>query len=124
MTASERVMAYPGDQMAAQPVPIVTGAPQVQVQPQIVVNQVTPAVAVITPAVKSTPYLTVCPFCKNQVMTSTIRTFNCCTCLLCYCTGLICFLIIQSCRGKDLSCYDADHRCPNCGQTLGRYESC
>ena len=120
---------YPGGQavppagaipMNAQAVPIAYGT----AQPQIIVNQVTPAVTVAIPAMKATPYLTVCPYCRNQVMTSSIQTFNCCTCLLCWCTGLIWFCIIQSIRGKDIGCYDAVHKCPNCGQTIGIYESC
>ncbi len=120
---------YPGGQavppagvmpMNAQAVPITYST----AQPQIIVNQLTPAVTVAIPATRATPYLTVCPYCRNQVMTSSIQTFNCCTCLLCWCTGLICFCIIQSIRGKDLGCYDAVHKCPNCGQTIGVYESC
>ena len=120
---------YPGGQavppagvmpMNAQAVPITYST----AQPQIIVNQVTPAVTVAIPATRATPYLTVCPYCRNQVMTSSIQTFNCCTCLLCWCTGLIWFCIIQSIRGKDIGCYDAVHKCPNCGQTIGIYESC
>ena len=106
--------------MNPQVVPIVIGQPQ----PQIIVNQVTPVVAVSAPAPRSTPYLTVCPYCRNQVMTSSIQTFNCCTCLLCYCTGIIWFCIIQAIRDKDIGCYDAVHKCPNCGQTISVYESC
>ena len=120
---------YPGGQavppagvmpMNAQAVPITYST----AQPQIIVNQVTPAVTVAIPATRATPYLTVCPYCRLQVMTSSIQTFNCCTCLLCWCTGLIWFCIIQSIRGKDIGCYDAVHKCPNCGQTIGVYESC
>ena len=120
---------YPGGQavppagvmpMNAQAVPITYST----AQPQIIVNQVTPAVTVAIPAMQATPYLTVCPYCRLQVMTSSIQTFNCCTCLLCWCTGLIWFCIIQSIRGKDIGCYDAVHKCPNCGQTIGIYESC
>ena len=120
---------YPGGQavppagvmpMNAQAVPITYST----AQPQIIVNQVTPAVTVAIPAMQATPYLTVCPYCRLQVMTSSIQTFNCCTCLLCWCTGLLCFCIIQSIRGKDIGCYDAVHKCPNCGQTIGMYESC
>ena len=120
---------YPGGQavppagvmpMNAQAVPITYST----AQPQIIVNQVTPAVTVAIPAMQATPYLTVCPYCRLQVMTSSIQTFNCCTCLLCWCTGLIWFCIIQSIRGKDIGCYDAIHKCPNCGQTIGVYESC
>ena len=106
--------------MNPQPVPVAYG----QAQPQIIVNQVSPVVAVGIPATRASPYITVCPYCRNQVMTSSIQTFNCCTCLLCWCTGLIWFCIIQSIRGKDIGCYDAIHKCPNCGQTIGVYESC
>ena len=128
MQTSDRVVNIPpqGVQpmpmgVAAQPVPIVQGVNQVQ---PIVVNQVTPAVAVVTPAARSSPYLTICPFCQNQVMTLSTLQFNCCTCCLCWCTGFVCFAIIQACRGKDINCYDAEHKCPMCGKTIGMYNSC
>ncbi len=88
----------------------------------IVVNQVAPAMSVV--AHTSSPFATVCPFCKSQITTTAIQTFNCGTCLLCYCTGLCLFCCIQLCRGKDICCYDAIHKCPACGQTVAVYNSC
>ena len=88
----------------------------------IVVNQVVPSYGVI--AHTSSPFSTVCPSCKSQITTTSVQTFNCGTCLLCCWTGYILFICIQLCRGKDICCYDAVHRCPACGQTVAVYNSC
>ena len=123
-----------GGYSSAQPVPVVQGGqpyPPPAVQPvvgqpgytaAIVVNQGGAGLAL--PANTSKSYATTCPGCGQSIMTNSIRTFNCCTCLLCYCTGILCFLCIQACRGKDFCCYDAVHSCPNCGRTLASYNSC
>ena len=123
-----------GAYSSAQPVPVVQGGqpyPPPAVQPvvgqpgytaAIVVNQGGAGLAL--PANTSKSYATTCPGCGQSIMTNAIRTFNCCTCLLCYCTGILCFLCIQACRGKDFCCYDAVHSCPNCGRTLASYNSC
>ena len=123
-----------GGYSSAQPVPVVQGGqpyPPPAVQPgvgqpgytaAIVVNQGGAGLAL--PANTSKSYATTCPGCGQSIMTNAIRTFNCCTCLLCYCTGILCFICIQACRGKDFCCYDAVHSCPNCGRTLASYQSC
>ena len=123
-----------GAYSSAQPVPVVQGGqpyPPPAVQPvvgqpgytaAIVVNQGGAGLAL--PANTSKSYATTCPGCGQSIMTNAIRTFNCCTCLLCYCTGILCFICIQACRGKDFCCYDAVHSCPNCGRTLASYQSC
>ena len=93
------------------------------VQPTaIIVNQVSPSYGVI--AHTSSPFSTVCPSCKNQITTTAVQTFNCGTCLLCCWTGYVLFICLQLCRGKDICCYDAVHRCPVCGQTVAIYNSC
>ena len=93
------------------------------VQPTaVVVNQVVPSYSVV--AHTSSPFSTVCPSCKNQITTTAVQTFNCATCCMCCYTGLVLFICIQCCRGKDLCCYDAVHKCPVCGQTVAIYNSC
>ena len=88
----------------------------------IVVNQMSPGISMI--AYTYMPYETECPFCKKEITTNAIQTFNCGTCCLFYCTGLFLYCCIQICRGKDICCYDAVHKCPNCGKTVAVYESC
>ena len=73
---------------------------------------------------KTTPVALNCIFCKQPVTTKVEKTINVCACLLCYCTGLIFYVCVQACRKKDFCCYDAEHRCPNCGRVLGTYNSC
>ena len=104
-----------------QPYPQPIGQPIVGVASPVVVNQVVP---VSVMAHTSSSYVTICPTCKNMVSTTAIKQFNCCTCLLCYCTGIFWFLCIQMCRGKDFCCYDATHNCPVCGNLISTYESC
>ena len=84
-------------------------------------NQV---VAVNTQASSYTPYATVCPYCNKKVTTVPVKQFNFCTCLLCYCTGLLFYICFQLIRHKELCCYDAMHNCPSCGQTISTYQSC
>ena len=88
----------------------------------IVVNQVVPNYSVI--AHTSSPFSTVCPCCKSQITTTSVQTWNCGACCLCCWTGLVLFICIQLCRGKDICCYDAVHKCPACGQTVAIYTAC
>ena len=69
----------------------------------IVVNQQTPAVMVHPGMFKTTPVALNCTFCHKPITTNVTQTFNCCACLLCWCTGVICYVCIQCCRGKDFS---------------------
>ena len=108
---------------APAPQPVVVGYDQPVYSAQIVVNQRVP-VGIAVVANTSSPFATVCPFCHNNIMTNSLQTFNCCTCLLCCCTSLIIFLCIQAIRGKDFCCYDAIHSCPRCGKTIATYQSC
>ena len=105
-------------------VPPPMGPPMVVTQPAaaIVVNQVVPNYSVV--AHTSSPFATQCPYCKSAITTTAVQTFNCATCMLCCWTGLVLFICIQLCRGKDICCYDAVHRCPSCGQTVAVYNSC
>ena len=90
----------------------------------IVVNQNAPYVRTNFEVNRSSAFYTTCQFCQQKVLTKSIQTFNCCTCLFCCCTGCLFYSIIQIIRGKDICCYDAIHRCPNCGQTICEYNSC
>ena len=101
----------------SQPVTYVKAMPA-----KVVVNQIQPNVTIT--ANTSSSFATVCPFSKVGITTIAIKTCNCCTCLLCYCTGLVFFCCVQLCRGKDVCCYDAQHKCPNCGQIVAVYNSC
>ena len=91
----------------------------------IVINQAIPLVIVPRQVNWGTsPISTACPFCRNSVTTNVEQNFNCGTCFLCWVTGICLFACIQLCRGKDICCCDAIHRCPNCGNILGIYNSC
>ena len=91
----------------------------------IVVNQGTSAIVVNPGFVLGTvPVSILCPFCKRPITTIVEKNFNCGTCLLCWCTGLLLFICIQSCSGKEIGCCDAVHKCPNCGNVVGEYSSC
>ena len=87
----------------------------------IVVNQVEPYTKNV---IRSSSFSTTCQHCKEKVMTKSVTKFNCGTCLFCCCTGIIIYFVIQLIRGKDICCYDAIHKCPNCKQIIAEYESC
>ena len=93
------------------------------VQPTpIIVNQAVPTAIDATRTSRSCN--TFCPYCQRTVMSISIQTFNCTTCL-CFVLGCICFfLCVQAMYGKDYGCYDAIHKCPLCGQTIATYKSC
>ena len=90
----------------------------------IVVNQQSPAVMVHPGMFKTTPVALNCTFCHKPITTNVTQTFNCCACLLCWCTGILLYICIQCCRGKDFCCYDASHTCPYCGNVVGTYTAC
>ena len=90
----------------------------------IVVNQQGPATMVHPDMFKTTPVALNCTFCHKPITTNVNKTFNCCACCLCYFTGILLYVCIQCCRGKDICCYDASHTCPYCGNVVGTYTAC
>ena len=90
----------------------------------IVINQQSPAVMINPEVFKLNPVTINCPSCGKTITTVVTQNFSCLACLLCCCTSLICYLIIQTCRGKDLCCQDADHTCPYCGRLIASYKAC
>ena len=92
---------------------------------QVVINQTQPQILrVISLQFGTHPIAITCQFCRSPITTVVEKSFNCCSCLLCYFTSLIFWIIIQAVRGKEINCWNAVHSCPNCGQILGKYSSC
>ena len=102
-----------------QPGPQIVVQPPIQNQP-IVVNQVIPVVQI---KLRSSPVAMICPFCKNNITTVTDTQFNCLNCCFCYWAFII-WIIVQLISDKDLNCTDAVHKCPKCGNIVGKYEAC
>ena len=73
---------------------------------------------------KTHPVALTCMFCKKPMTTNVNTTCNVCACLLCYLTGIAFYVCVQACRGRDLCCYDAEHRCPHCNNVVGTYTAC
>ena len=93
-------------------------------QRAIVVNQAIPSVVIASsPVFGTAPVSIICPFCRQPITTIVERSFNCATCLLCWCTGLLFFICIQMCSQKEIGCFDAVHKCPSCGNIIGQYSS-
>ena len=105
-----------------QPIAVPPGPPQMP--NTIVINQQSPAMMIHPNMFKTTPVSLNCTFCKKPITTTVTQTFNCCACCLCWCTGLLLYVCIQLCRGKDICCYDARHTCPYCGNVVGTYTAC
>ena len=95
-----------------------------QMPSSIVLNQQEPSVFIPPNMFKLQPVSLNCNFCNKPITTTVTQEFNCCACLLCWCTGLLCYVCIQCIRGKDLCCYDATHRCPYCNNTIAIYQAC
>ena len=102
----------------AQPVIIQQGDPNA-----IIVNQNSPVVMIAQPSMGTSPVSIICPFCRTPITTNVEQVFNCVACLLCWCTGFLCFVCIQCCMGKEIGCCDAIHICPRCGSKIGRYHA-
>ena len=68
--------------------------------------------------------LVTCPNCNYVGNTMVTTKCNCGNLCCCWCTCLVFWICFQLCRGKALSCRDADHRCPRCGTLLAHYEAC
>ena len=103
------------------------GQPVVSAQPMapttVVINQQGPGVPQ-PDLFKSTPVSITCPSCQKTITTTVTQQWNWLTCCLCWWTGLLLYLCIQFCRGKDFGCYDATHTCPYCQAVVGTYNSC
>ena len=108
------------------PVPVNNPIPyQNQNEQPIIVNQVIPQIVhVVAFKFGTSPVSITCQFCRVPITTIVHKSFNFCSCLLCYCTGLLVWICVQLLRGKELNCCDAQHTCPNCGQILGIYSAC
>ena len=90
----------------------------------IIINQPIPNLVIeTTPNMAGTsPVPMICPFCKQQIVTSVEKSCNCITCFLCWVSGY-CFCCYQLCMGKEVGCCDALHRCPSCHAVIGQYSS-
>jgi len=104
--------------------------PQPQTYPSqqhVVNNQAQPQIVQVVQGAQqfgTQPVSMTCQFCQKPVTTEVIKKCNCCACCLCCFTGLFIWICIQCCRNKEINCWDAQHKCPNCQQILGNYQSC
>ena len=106
------------NQPTAQPI---FQAPVMNQQQPIIVNQYNP----VQPLdLKTSPTTVVCPFCKQTVTTIVETECSGASVCCCICTSLVCWVIFQICRNKDLNCNDATHKCPSCGNTIATYTAC
>ena len=104
---------------AVQPV----GQPVVQMpiqnQQPIIINQIHTQVQF-----RTVPVTMTCPYCSNTITTLTRSELNFCSCLCCFCTGLLPWICYNMCTGKDMTCNDVIHKCPKCGTRVGSYSAC
>ena len=101
--------------------------PQYPSQQQLVNNQAQPQVVQVVQGAQTfgtQPISMTCQFCSKPITTEVVKTCSCGACCLCCVTGLIFWICIQCCRNKEINCWDAQNKCPNCQQTLGSYQSC
>ena len=118
MTQPQPVYAAP-----IQPTPIAVTSPNDQTQ-AVMVNQPIIVAPVLPPTLGGSPAFMICPNCKQNITTNVEKKWSWGSCCLCCWTGVVIWIIIQYLRKKDITCYDATHKCPNCGRTVGQFESC
>jgi hypothetical protein len=108
------------------------GQPQVIQQPQMAQPQTGQAqvVPITTNQMvddpkkyKLSPVVTKCPHCFQQVTTNVETSCSCCACCVCCMTAFVVYACIQCCRGKDICCQDAVHRCPSCQKDIYYYKA-
>lgn len=123
----------PGFQNVPQPQTNMAPAPQqpiaqpvAYIQPVIASNQVIPNTMIIRNPqdFKTIPIVCTCPNCKNTVTTIVTTNFNALNCLCCFCTSLLCWILFQCMRDKEISCNDAIHVCPHCQYVIQNYSAC
>ena len=102
------------------------GGPVMNETQGAILNQNRPIIVhnTLAPKFETKPVAMTCQFCQRPVNTLVHKSCNCCTVLLCIFTGLFIWILIQCCRSKPITCCDAEHTCPNCGKTLGHFDSC
>ena len=69
------------------------------------------------------PFETTCPVCKNNVKTVTEKFWNWSAFFSITFGGILCLglpNLIRTCGGSECCCYDAIHKCPNCGTILAK----
>ena len=92
-------------------------------QSQVIPNQPITKIYVDATYLKTSPCKTICPFCRNQIITKVNKKCNWWSCALCYFCGIATWITLQCCRNKNLNCYDAEHFCPSCGNKISQYSS-
>jgi len=114
----------------AQPVPIQTtqmeGVRYVPLNGIIVNHQIAVMPTIETvPTYK--PYQMTCPYCTMTGMTVPEISWNCGACFFIICCDIF-FLgylsLIRLCLRSDCCCYDAIHKCPNCGRIIAKRDAC
>ena len=144
----EQTIAVPNQQIQeCQFQPITSAKTRIYAQP-IVYNPVQPNLVIVNqqlPALTPPrlfsvyPQDVVCPFCLQKITTVVEEDFNCLTCMcLCFmiltlpflccaggsCSCSDCRCNCCNCKCDCKCCYDGIHKCPLCGQIIGRYDSC
>jgi hypothetical protein len=78
----------------------------------------------IKEALRSTSQYIRCLACHYAGLTTVDRHLNCSNvCCSIFTTPLL-WLCYQSCRVKDINCFDAKHTCSKCGGKIGEYTAC
>ena len=98
----------------------------------IIINQQLPS-PVAPVSFTMSPVEITCPYCLNKISSKVNRYFNCCACLMYLLVFLLCALPLLICSHMcnpncnvncDCDCCcDAEHFCPNCGKSIGKYDS-
>lgn len=70
------------------------------------------------------PVFSPCPKCKMLGFTEVKKKMSVNNLACCLVFSTLPWLFYQVLRGKELSCYNADHYCSNCKQMIAEYDAC
>lgn len=94
--------------------------PPIQNQPQTIVIKQYINIAPLN--LGTSPRSIVCPCCQNNITTIVEKTCNFWDFLL-LAYFWIAWVVVKIVKGKNVCCINATHKCPQCGQIIGKYNS-
>jgi len=75
-------------------------------------------------ALKSYSSYVTCPYCKHQGLTRINKQVSIINLFCCIFTLGVGWFLWQTCRGKNLNCYNVNHYCLKCDAKLSEYGAC
>ena len=79
---------------------------------------------VLNSSLKSNSQLVLCPYCNHLGFTNIDKSFSVSNLFCCLSFGAAAWIAFQVLRKKDISFYNANHKCTKCQNVLNDYKAC